>query len=122
MGRRFWRTAVVCATLGALALPAAAQAQGQGKRVMLYTGTTGFRHTDAINNGRPVVQSQLEALGYAVDWEDCTNNGGGTNNCDNPNKNPRIFTDQNVARYDAIVMLNMSWKFAGGNLPGPLFD
>src|SRR3954462_12550689 len=112
MGRRLWRTALACATVGAFALPAAAQAQGQGqgKRVMLYTGTTGFRHTDGINNGRPVIQSKLEALGYTVDWEDCNLLGGAAGNCDNPDKNPRIFTDENLARYDAVVMLNMSWK------------
>ncbi|WP_169542122.1 ThuA domain-containing protein [Solirubrobacter soli] len=120
--RRLWHGALACAVLGALALPAAAQAQGQGKRVMLYTGTTGFRHTDGINNGRPVIQQKLEALGYTVDWEDCNLLGGGTGTCDNADKNPRIFTDANLARYDAVVMLNMSWKFAGGNLPGPLLQ
>ena len=79
--------------LTAVLAPSAAQAQGtQTKRLLLYTGTTGFRHTDGINGGRPVVQSALEAAGYTVDWEDCTNNGGGANNCDNANKNPRIFT------------------------------
>ena len=30
------------------------------------------------------------------------------NNCDNANKNPRIFTDTNLARYDAVVLLNSS--------------
>ena len=72
---------------------APAIAQAQSKRVLLYTGTTGFRHTDAINGGRPVVQTALETAGYTVDWEDCTNNGGGATNCDNADKNPRIFTD-----------------------------
>ena len=63
--------------LTAVLAPSAAQAQGtQTKRLLLYTGTTGFRHTDGINGGRPVVQSALEAAGYTVDWEDCTNNGG----------------------------------------------
>src|SRR4051795_10573431 len=100
MGRRLWRTALACATVGALALPAAAQAQGQTKRVLLYTGTTGFRHTDGINGGRPVVQSALQTAGYTVDWEDCTNNGGAVGNCDNADKNPRIFTDANLAKYD----------------------
>ena len=57
------------------------------------------------------------AAGFTVDWEDCTNNGGGATNCDNANKNPRIFTDTNLARYDAIVLLNSS---AGP--PGPLWD
>src|SRR4051794_41040623 len=102
------------ALLAAVLAPSAAQAQGQTKRLLLYTGTTGFRHTDGINGGRPVVQSALEAAGYTVDWEDCTNNGGGATNCDNANKNPRIFTDENLARYDAIVLLN-----ASAGPPGP---
>jgi len=104
--------------LTAVLAPSAAQAQGsQTKRLLLYTGTTGFRHTDGINGGRPVVQSALEAAGYTVDWEDCTNNGGAANNCDNANKNPRIFTDENLARYDAVVLLN-----ASAGPPGPLWS
>jgi plastocyanin len=105
---------------GVLSIAPAARAQGDGKRVMLYTGTTGYRHTDGINNGRPVVQSALEKLGYTVDWENCDNNGGADGNCDHANANPRIFTDENLARYDAVVFLNASWSWAGGNRPGPL--
>jgi PKD repeat protein len=119
------RAALVCAVLAALfAVLAApdARAQGEGKRVMLYTGTTGFRHTDAINNGRPVVQTALEGLGYTVDWEDCDNNGGAAGNCDNADKNPRIFSAANLERYDAIVFLNASWSWAGGGRPGPLLN
>src|SRR5262245_33788302 len=84
---------VAAAWLLATVLAPAAQAQGQTKRILLYTGTTGFRHSDAINNGRPVVQAAIEQAGYTVDWEDCTNNGGAAGNCDNADKNPRIFTD-----------------------------
>jgi hypothetical protein len=116
---------LLCAALAltvACALPSVASAQGQGKRILLYTGTTGFRHTDGINGGRPVIQSKLEALGYTVDWEDCNNLGTATTNCNHADKNPRIFTAENLARYDALVMLNASWAFAGGNLPGPLLQ
>src|SRR5687767_7612138 len=83
-----WLCLVLAVLVATVAAPDA-QAQGEGKRVLIYTGTTGFRHTDAINNGRPVVQSALEALGYTVDWEDCNLNGGAANNCDNADKNPR---------------------------------
>ncbi|WP_370518000.1 ThuA domain-containing protein [Micromonospora sp. MP36] len=100
----------------------AAPAQEERNRILIYTGTTGYRHTDGINNGRPVLQDALKAAGYEVDWEDCDNNGGGPNNCDHPDKNPRIFTDQNLARYDAILLLNASWSWAGGRRPGPLLD
>ena len=47
---------------------------------MIYTGTTGFRHTDGINNGRPVIQSKLQDLGYTVDWEDCSGSAPGPAN------------------------------------------
>ena len=43
--------------LASILIPAAAQAQS--KRLLLYTGTTGFRHTDGINGGRPIVQAAL---------------------------------------------------------------
>ncbi|HWK27987.1 MAG TPA: ThuA domain-containing protein, partial [Solirubrobacter sp.] len=112
------------ALAGATAIAPAAQAQdepGAGKRVLLYTGTTGYRHTDGINGGRPVIQSKLEALGYGVDWEDCNGRGTGTGNCNHANKNPRIFTGENLARYDAVVFLNMSWSWNAAN-PGPLLD
>src|SRR4051794_40631954 len=64
-----------------------ASAQGASKRVLLYTGTTGYRHADAINNGGPVVKAALQAAGYTVDVEDCDNNGGAVGNCDNADKN-----------------------------------
>ena len=109
--------------VGALSVAAApAAAQEEAKRVLIYTGTTGYRHADAIDAGRPAVQTALEGLGYDVDWEDCDNNGGGANNCDNANKNPRIFTDANLANYDAIYLLNASAIWNGGGRPGPLWD
>ena len=67
--------AAVAALVASMLVPAMASAQ-DNKRVLLYTGTTGFRHTDGINGGRPVVQTALETAGFTVDWEDCTNNGG----------------------------------------------
>ncbi len=119
--------AVALAGLAALA-PSAAQAQGpgDGKRVMIYTGTTGFRHTDGINNGRPIIQAKLQELGYTVDWEDCSGRAaaGATptaTQCNHADKNPRIFAAPNLARYDALVFLNMSWSWNTNN-PGPLLD
>ena len=38
-------------------------------------------------------------------------------NCNHADKNPRIFTDANLARYDAILLLN-----ASAGPPGPLWD
>jgi regulation of enolase protein 1 (concanavalin A-like superfamily)/plastocyanin len=108
---------LVLACLWAALAPSPAHAQDEDPRVLLYTGTTGFRHAGAINDGRPVVQNALEAIGYTVTWEDCSGNGGGTNNCDNANKNPRIFTTENLSQYDAILLLN-----ASSGPPGPLWS
>jgi hypothetical protein len=118
--RRVILLAGLVAMLAALALPSLAAAQGQGKSILMYTGTTGYRHADGIQGAVDVLGPKLRALGYTVDREDCVDNGGGANNCDNPEKNPRIFSDANLAKYDAVVFANMSWKWAGGNKPGPL--
>ena len=90
-----------------MARPAAAQAQGT-KRVLLYTGTTGFRHTDGINGGRPVVQAALTTAGFTVDSEDCTNNGGAANNCDNAEKNPRDLQRRGTSPATTRRRLNSS--------------
>ena len=88
----------VTGALGMLLLAPSAHAQGEGKKVLIYTGTTGFRHTDAINNGRPVIQRALEDVGYTVAWEDCDGNGGGANNCDGLDANSYVFSDVVVGR------------------------
>src|SRR5262245_27668934 len=62
---RVWRI-LLGAVLIALAVGVAPASAQDSKRVLLYTGTTGFRHSDAINNGRPVVQAALEAVDYTV--------------------------------------------------------
>jgi hypothetical protein len=114
-----------------MAMPAGAQAQGPGagKKILLYTGTTGFRHTDGINGGRPVIQSRLEGLGYSVTWEDCSSRATMEFNlrpthCNHPNQNPRVFTTANLAQYSAIVFLNSSWSWGGGGdaATGPLLE
>jgi hypothetical protein len=111
--------AALATVLGIGVAPAAAE---QPPRVMIYTGTTGYRHADAINNGRPVVQAALERAGYTVDWEDCNDNGGQPGNCDHPTENPRVFSKHNLERYDALLFLNASASWAGGGKPGPLWD
>jgi hypothetical protein len=114
--------AVTAALISVLAIGVAPAAAKKESRVLLYTGTTGYRHADAINNGRPVVQAALERAGYAVDWEDCNDNGGNPGNCDHPSANPRVFTKQNLQRYDAILLFNASASWAGGGKTGPLWD
>src|SRR3954452_6144657 len=93
--------AAAASVVAASAVPAIAHG-AQKPRVMIYTGTTGYRHADGINNGRPVAQAALEKAGYRVDWEDCTDNGGNPGNCDHPTENPRVFSKNNLKRYDAL--------------------
>src|SRR5262245_49666270 len=93
---------------------ATAAAQDPG-RVLLYTGTTGYRHASAIDPGTPVLKAALEDAGYTVDVETCTDNGGAEGNCDHPDANPRVFTDENLAQYDGILLFNASSSWAGGN-------
>ena len=116
--------ALLAALAASLALGTApASAQGEGKHILIYTGTTGFRHTDAINNGRPAVQARLEALGFQVTWEDCSGFGTNPGECRNPDENPRVFTEANLAQYDAIFLLNASDYFSGtGGTPGQLWS
>lgn len=117
--------AVAAALIAVLAVgvgPAAAKDKEKDPLVMLYTGTTGYRHADAINTGAPIVKAALEDAGYDVDWEDCTDNGGNPGNCDHPSQNPRVFTDRNLERYDALLFFNASASWAGGGKPGPLWD
>jgi hypothetical protein len=114
--------AVTAALVTLLATGAGPAAAKDKHRVLLYTGTTGYRHADAINNGRPVVQAALEEAGYSVDWEDCTDTGGNPGNCDNPAANPRVFSDRNLKRYDALLFFNASSSWAGGGKLGPLWD
>jgi Trehalose utilisation len=123
--RRRLLTTAGAALAALIAVPAIGVAPAVAKekpRVLFYTGTTGYRHADAISNGGPVVQAALRAAGYTVDWEDCNNNGGNLGNCDHPAANPRVFTYENLKQYDAILLFNASAAWAGGGRPGPLWD
>jgi hypothetical protein len=128
MRNRLLTTAGVVATASIAVLAAGvgpAAAKGKKKRdplVMLYTGTTGYRHADAIDTGAPIVKAALEDAGYDVDWEDCNDNGGNPGNCDHPSQNARAFTDRNLERYDALLFFNTSSSWAGGGKPGPLWN
>jgi hypothetical protein len=102
--------------VGVTAPSAFASEQAEDKRVLIYTGTMGFRHTAAINTGRPIVQTALEAAGYVVDWEDC--NGAV---CRTADKNPRIFTPENLARYASILLFQAGDSFTQPALAGQLW-
>ena len=120
-GRRAILLCVALAVTVACALPSVASAQGQGKRIMLYTGTTGFRHTDGINGGRPIdPDASSRRSATRSTGRTATNLGTGRPPTATTRTRTRaIFTAENLARYDAIVFLNMSWAFAGRQPAGP---
>ncbi|GAA2132667.1 ThuA domain-containing protein [Streptomyces synnematoformans] len=90
--------------------------------VLIYTGTTGYRHAGAIDGGIGPIQKALDEAGIASVREDCDGLGGAPGNCDHPDANPRVFTPDNLARYDAIFLFNASSQWLGGGRPGPLWD
>ncbi len=104
-------------SLGLLLAGGSAGAQAQEPaHVLIYSGTTAHRHVPAINQGIVPIQDALDEAGITYDWENCGETGGGLPTCQDPNQNPRIFTPQNLAQYDAIFLFN-----AGGNTP-PLWN
>jgi cytochrome c len=79
----------VLALMGA-AQPAAAQDPEPRFRALVFTKTTGFRHTDAITQGLVAIRALADEHDFAVD---ATEDAG-------------EFTEQNLARYDVVVLLN----------------
>ncbi|KRE21210.1 ThuA domain-containing protein [Agromyces sp. Soil535] len=71
---------------------APAQAHDGHGHVLIFTKTTQFRHTDAIDKGTPLITAALEAEGIAVTHtEDST-----------------IFNDTDLAGFDALIMFQAS--------------
>lgn len=126
---RYGRSGVQRALLGVAALgllatsagPAGAEDEAESK-VLIYTGTTGYRHAGAIDGGIGHIQNALDKAGISWVREDCDGLGGAVGNCDHPDANPRVFTDENLAQYDAIFLFNASSQWLGGGRPGPLWD
>ena len=101
--RRVWLgLAVVCALLPSMVSVAAAQQP----KVLVYSGTTGYRHAGNGEAIQPAVveliQSRLQAAGIESDYRTCN----GTANC--RATNPDIFTSANLANYDAIFFWQAS--------------
>ena len=98
--------------LALTAPPAAAQ----GEKVLIYSGTTGYRHSSAGEAIQPAVvdliQSKLLAAGIASDYRSCNGQGTGAGTlpgCRNATVgNPAIFTAANLAQYDAIFFWQAS--------------
>ncbi len=111
MRRRWIGVALGCL----LALLGADTALAQSK-VLIYSGTVGYRHANATEAIQPAVvdliQSKLQAAGITSDYRSC--NGAGTGagtlpGCQNATTgNPAIFTAANLAQYDAIFFWQAS--------------
>jgi glucose/arabinose dehydrogenase len=115
--RRVTRRASLWLVLGIAAIPAStAAAQEPEAHVLIYSGTVAHRHADTIAQGIGPIQDALDEANISYDWEDCGEIAA-IPDCDDPNQNPRIFTPENLAQYDAIFLFN-----AGGNTPQPLWN
>jgi plastocyanin len=115
--------------------PSPASAQENGK-VLIYSGTTGYRHeggSQAIPpNGEATgavaaIQEALTAAGYESDYRTCNGTGteaGAEPGCRNPDVgNPAIFTEANLSQYSAILLFSASDYFSGtGGTPGQLWN
>jgi type 1 glutamine amidotransferase len=133
--RRLWSRGSAALAFGAataaLLMPGPALAQRPDtKRVLIFTGTTGYRHggSGTIGTGtqaiHPTVLSSIQAklaeAGIASDVEDCNGYAippadPAVGQCNHADKTPRIFSPENLTRYDAIFLMNASSRWGGGN-------
>jgi cytochrome c len=67
-----------------------AAAQGDGDDLLLFSRTTGYRHTEAIDAGRRAIAEMGAADGFNV----------------TPTEDPRRFTDAGLRSYAVIVLLH----------------
>lgn len=104
-----WATAAVSATLVATMMPTVASAAepvataaapavtaaavDDPKNVLIFTETTQFRHTEAIDQGVPLLQAALTAEGITSEWS---------------NDSTGFFTPEKLATFDAVVLFNAS--------------
>ncbi|MFC8343614.1 ThuA domain-containing protein [Streptomyces sp. NPDC057280] len=75
--------------LGCVSGPAASQGGHDGKRVLVFSKTAGFRH-DSIPEGIAAVRQLGETNGFTVD----------------ATEDAAAFTSRNLRRYDAVVFLS----------------
>ncbi|MGW9419649.1 ThuA domain-containing protein [Cellulosimicrobium funkei] len=61
-------------------------------KVLIFTKTTQFRHTEAITQGTPVLEAAFAEVGIESDHTEDSS----------------VFTDENLAQYDALVMFQTS--------------
>jgi type 1 glutamine amidotransferase len=95
LNRTAWgRFALGALLIGMVALLAAPQAHAQGEDprfdVLVFSKTTGFRHTEAINAGH----AAITAMGEAQDFSVTSSEDAG------------LFTDDGLRDFEVVVFLN----------------
>ena len=113
---------VAVALIAALALPSLAAAQGEGKRDPAVHG-----HDRLPSHGRHQQRSPVRPerrwrrLGYTVEWEDCTNNGGAANELQQRRQEPAHLHghEPRALRRDRVPEHVVR---AGGNRPARCWD
>ncbi len=106
----------------ACAVSGAAAAEASAAKVLIYTGTVAHRHSEAISGGIGPMRDALTAAGIDSTWEDCNGYGTAAGQCQHPDKNPRIFTDANLAGYDAVFFFNAGGNDGRSGAAGPLWS
>ena len=98
-------------------------AQEDDQRSCIYTGTTGYRHADAINPGRAGRPDRARGRRLRRSTgRTATTTAAARTTATTRTRTRAIFTDANLAQYDAILLFNASAIWAGGGRPGPLWD
>ncbi len=64
----------------------------EAHRVLVFSKTEGYRHTGAIGAGQVALMKMGQESGFSVDTTE----------------DSRLFTDENLRKYGAIVFLNVS--------------
>ncbi|MEK8228224.1 ThuA domain-containing protein [Oerskovia sp. M15] len=65
---------------------------GDDRKVLIFTKTTQFRHSEAITQGTPVLEAAFAEVGITSDHTEDSS----------------VFTDADLAQYDALVMFQTS--------------
>lgn len=73
-------------------MPAAGQEAAPRFHALVFSKTTGFRHTDAINQGVPAFRQMTEEHDFSVEHTE----------------DAAVFTDADLARFDVLVMFQTS--------------
>jgi glucose/arabinose dehydrogenase/plastocyanin len=105
----------------ACVLCAAAAAEASAAKVLIYSGTVAHRHSEAITTGIGPLRDALTAAGIEHDWVDCNGYGTAVGQCQHPEKNPAVFTETNLAQYDALFFFNAGGDTGGSGAQGPLW-